>query len=139
MRGWRTVAEMQARELLRRRGALALLMAIPLAWYVAEAASGVDWAIGAGTIGVAWSAGVAALFSVLGARRVDPRLVQAGLPRGAIVAGRLVALLSAALAVALASAPSCSPRATRNVPPSPCSRWSSPASSRRRSAGSPPR
>lgn len=101
MTGWRTVAEMQMRELLRRRAALGMLIAIPLTWFLAETASGVSWAIGAGTIGVAWSAGAAALFAVLGGRKVDPRLVQAGLGRPAIVAGRLVALGVAATALAL--------------------------------------
>src|SRR3954451_14319480 len=101
MTGWRTVAEMQMRELVRRRTALGMLMAIPLTWFLAETASGVSWAIGAGTIGVAWSSGAAALFAVLCGRKVDPRLVQAGLGRPAIVAGRLVALCGAPCALAL--------------------------------------
>jgi ABC-type polysaccharide/polyol phosphate export permease len=90
---WQTVAEMQTRDLVRRRAAVLLLAGLPMTWYVAEAASGVSYAVGTGVLGMAWSAAAAALFAVLGARRVDQRLVQAGYRPRDLVVGRLVALL----------------------------------------------
>lgn len=98
---WQTVAEMQTRDLLRRRTALLLLAALPLTWYVAEAASGVDYAVGTGVLGMAWSAAAASLFAVLGARRVDQRMVQVGYRPYDIVVGRLVALLGTVTVLAL--------------------------------------
>ena len=98
---WRTIAEMQARDLLRRRAALLLMAALPLSWYAAEAASGVDYAVGTGVLGMAWSAAAAPLFAVLGARNVDQRLVQNGYRPSDIVKGRLTALLSISTVMAL--------------------------------------
>jgi hypothetical protein len=39
---WRTVAGMQARDLLRRRAAVLLLVGLPMSWYAAEVAAGID-------------------------------------------------------------------------------------------------
>jgi hypothetical protein len=91
---WRTVAEMQARDLVRRRAALLLLLGLPMSWYVAEAAAGVDYAVGTGVLAMAWSAAAAPLFAFLGARAVDQRLVQAGYRQRDIVIGRLLALIA---------------------------------------------
>jgi hypothetical protein len=91
---WRTVAEMQARDLVRRRAALLLLLGLPMSWYVAEAAAGVDYAVGTGVLAMAWSAAAAPLFAFLGARAVDQRLIQAGFRPRDIVIGRLLALLA---------------------------------------------
>ena len=99
---WRTVAEMQARDLVRRRAALLLLLGLPMSWYVAEAAAGVDYAVGTGVLAMAWSAAAAPLFAFLGARAVDGRLVQAGYRQRDIVVGRLVALLAICSIMALA-------------------------------------
>lgn len=99
---WRTVAEMQARDLVRRRGALLLLVGLPMSWYVAEAAAGVDYAVGTGVLAMAWSAAAAPLFAFLGARAVDQRLVQAGYRQRDIVIGRLLALLAVCSAMAVA-------------------------------------
>jgi hypothetical protein len=52
-------------------------------------------------MGMGWSAAAAALFAVLGARGVDPRLVQAGYRPGDILAGRLAALAAVTLAMAV--------------------------------------
>jgi len=91
---WRTVAEMQARDLVRRRAALLLLLGLPMSWYVAEAAAGVDYAVGTGVLAMAWSAAAAPLFAFLGARAVDQRLIQAGFRQRDIVIGRLLSLLA---------------------------------------------
>src|SRR4029453_10518177 len=97
---WGASAGMDARDLLRRRAALLLMAALPLSWYAAEAASGVDYAVGTGVLGMAWSAAAAPLFAVLGARQGDPRLGETGSRPRDIVAGRLVSLLSIAAAMA---------------------------------------
>jgi hypothetical protein len=99
---WRTVAEMQTRDLVRRRGALLLLAGLPMSWYVAEAAAGVDYAVGTGVLAMAWSAAAAPLFAFLGARAVDQRLVQAGYRQRDIVIGRLLALLAICSVMAVA-------------------------------------
>jgi hypothetical protein len=91
---WWTVANLQAREILRRRAALFLLLLFPLSWYVAEAAADIEYAIGTGVLAVAWATATAALFAFLAARDVDQRLVQAGYRPRDIVLGRLVALLA---------------------------------------------
>jgi hypothetical protein len=99
---WRTVAEMQARELVRRPAAVLLLVGLPMSWYAAEAAAGIDYAVGTGVLAMAWSAAAASLFAFLGARHVDQRLVLSGHRPRDIVLGRLLALLALAGAVALA-------------------------------------
>jgi hypothetical protein len=96
---WLTVAALQGRDLARRRLVLSVLVGLPLAWYASSAAAGVDYAVGSGTLGVGWCVGATALFTVLGGRSVDPRLVQAGYRPWELLAGRLLMLLGAALAL----------------------------------------
>ena len=98
---WRTVASMQARDLVRRRAALLLLVALPMTWYAAEAAADVGYAIGTGVLAMSWSAAAAPLFAFVGARHADQRLVQAGCRPRDIVVGRLLALLAVSSAIAL--------------------------------------
>lgn len=92
------VAEMQGRDLLRRKVALIILVALPLAFYLAMRGND-EFAPVAGGIGMAWSVAGAALFSVLSARRVDPRLVLSGFHPWILLLGRM--LLLDALAAAL--------------------------------------
>jgi hypothetical protein len=99
---WRTIAEMQTRDLVRRRGALLLLAGLPMTWYAAEAASGVTYAVGNGVLAIAWSTAAAPLFAVLGARHVDQRLVRAGYRPRDLVGGRLVSLLGTSTLLAMA-------------------------------------
>jgi hypothetical protein len=99
---WLTLAEAQARDLAGRWLALALLFALPATWYLAERAAGQPWAIGAGALATGWTSGAAALFAVLGSRRVDPRLVQAGYRPRDLLFGRLAVLLGLALLIAAA-------------------------------------
>jgi ABC-2 type transporter len=98
---WRTVAEMQARDLLRRRAAVLLLVGLPMSWYAAEVAAGIDYAVGTGVLAMAWSAAAASLFAFVGARHVDQRLVLTGHRPRDIVLGRLLALLALTGTVAL--------------------------------------
>jgi hypothetical protein len=85
------IAEMQGRDLLRRRGALAMLAAMPVAFYLALLGKGVV-AISTGGVGMAFSVSGAALFSMLAARRIEPRLVLAGFRPLELLLGRLLLL-----------------------------------------------
>jgi hypothetical protein len=95
------VAEMQGRDLLRRRLALLLLLAVPLAFTTAaQHGAAYNDAPFRGGIGMAFSVTGVALFAMLAARRIDPRLLLAGFRAWQLVLGRLVLLLVAGLAVA---------------------------------------
>ena len=95
-----TVAEMQGRDLLRRRAALGLLVALPLAFYLASAGDDDEgFAPVAAGIGMGWSMAGAALFSVLASRRSDPRLVLAGFRPAELLLGRLLLLVALGLAI----------------------------------------
>lgn len=83
----------QVRDLVRRRLALVLLTAIPLAYYGVLAAGGghnAGYAIVPGTLGMAWPVAGGPMFAVLAAYRVDPLLVLAGYRPSELVLGRLV-------------------------------------------------
>lgn len=71
------VAEMQLRELARRKIAMALLVALPLIIYLTIPA-GELWSVVPAVVGLGWAVGGAAMFAALGWRRVDPRLSLAG-------------------------------------------------------------
>src|SRR6266511_2301708 len=86
-----TIAEMQGRDLARRRLALILLVALPLAFYGSLAGPAFD-AIVPGGVVMAFSMAGAAIFSVLAARAGDHRLVLAGFRPGELLAGRLIFL-----------------------------------------------
>lgn len=87
MNGVWTVAEMQVRELARRRVALGLLIALPLVVYLSIPAEE-TWSLGPGAVGLGWSVGGAAMFAALGWRTVDPRLALAGHRPAVQLAGR---------------------------------------------------
>lgn len=95
-----TIAEMQGRDLLRRKGALILLAAMPLAFYFALLGKGA-YAITTGGVGMAFSISGAALFSMLAAKRIEPRLVLAGYRPLDLLVGRLLLLEGLGLAVVL--------------------------------------
>jgi len=93
-----TIAEMQGRDLLRRRGALLMLAAMPIAFYFALLGKGVA-AITTGGVGMAFSVSGAALFSMLSARRIEPRLVLAGYRPLELLLGRLLLLEALGIAI----------------------------------------
>ncbi len=93
------IAEMQGRDLMRRRLALLLLVALPLAFYGALSSHARD-AVIPGGIAMAFSVAGAAIFSVLSTRRVDQRLVLAGFGPWELIAGRLIFLEVLALPIA---------------------------------------
>jgi hypothetical protein len=93
-----TVTEMQARDLRRRRVAVGLLVALPLAFYFSLLSEPDDpFVFIAGGIGMAWSVAGAALFSMLAARHIDPRLVLSGYRPHELLLGRLLLLEAFAL------------------------------------------
>jgi len=92
-------AEMTGRELARRRVALGLLTALPLAFYAASANHS-DHAAIIGGIAMAFSIAGASIFSALTARPVDQRLVLAGYRPHQLLLGRFVLLELFGLAVA---------------------------------------
>ncbi|MGO8687346.1 MAG: hypothetical protein ACLQT7_09255 [Candidatus Dormibacteria bacterium] len=89
-----TAAEMQARQLFRRRLSLAILVALPVALYLSTLTNGRESAIQFGALGMSWSIASAALFSVLAARAVEPRLVLAGNRPAELMVGRFLLLLA---------------------------------------------
>jgi len=93
-----TVAEMQGRDLGRRRLALILLVVLPLAFYGAMAGHS-DQAIIPGGVAMAFSVAGAAIFSVLSSRAVDQRLTLAGLRPSEMLAGRLLFLEALSLPI----------------------------------------
>jgi len=88
-----TAAEMQAHQLLRRRLSLYILVALPVALYLSTLTNGEESAIQFGALGMGWSVASAALFSVLAARAVEPRLVLAGYRPAELMMGRFLLLL----------------------------------------------
>ena len=92
----RTVALMHARELGRRRIAMGLLIAMPLAFYGSSASSEGSYVLQVGGTGVAWSLTGAGLFLGLGSRRLAPRLVLAGYRPWEIFTGQLLLLYALA-------------------------------------------
>lgn len=96
-----TIAEMQGRELLRRRAAMALFALLPAAFFLSIPADE-DYAVMAGAIGVSWAVSAAGMFSILGWRRVDPRLSLLGArPRDGMLARLVASGVLAAVLVAL--------------------------------------
>ncbi|HEY5879437.1 MAG TPA: hypothetical protein VIU11_11030 [Nakamurella sp.] len=98
------LARLQGRELLRRRLALALLVGMPVAFYLTSVGAGTAdagadlWAAVSGAIGMGFAVCGAAFFSMLAGRGVDPRLVLFGWRPAELIAGRLL-LLGAVAAV----------------------------------------
>lgn len=94
--GAATIAQMQARDLLRRRLAVVMLAALPLLLYL-SIPPGEGWELTPGAVGLSWSVGGVALFSALGWRQVDPRLSLAGYGAAAQLLGRAAPLLALGL------------------------------------------
>jgi hypothetical protein len=90
------LARVQARDLLRRRLAVGLLVAMPLAFYLvsyaAEDPTVREWSAVSGAIGLGFAVAGASFFAMLAARGVDPRLVLAGWRPWQLVGGRLLML-----------------------------------------------
>ena len=108
------VAEMQLRELLRRRAVMVLLILLPAAFYYSVPASEA-WGMLSGSIGVSWAVAAAGLFAVLGWRRADPRLALAGAPAWQGLVGRLLLLHVLGLALVVLFAPLILSRSSEHI------------------------
>lgn len=87
-----TVAEMQGRDLLRRRAVMTLFVLLPAAFYYSVPASE-EYGLIAGSMGVSWAVAAAGMFAILGWRRADPRLALAGAVAHQGFLGRLLLVL----------------------------------------------
>jgi hypothetical protein len=85
------MAEMHARDLIRRHAAVGLLLALPVAFYLSSAGAGRS-AIGSAGLSLAFSIGGATVFSALSASEVDRRLVLIGYRPVDLVLARLAFL-----------------------------------------------
>jgi hypothetical protein len=94
------MAEMHGRDLTRRHLALALLVALPLSFYLASVSSGDD-SIVAGGVGMAFAVSGATLFSVLSSAEVDQRLVLGGYRPADLLLGRVLFLGPLGLVIGL--------------------------------------
>lgn len=93
------VAVTGLRELSRRRAALLFVLVLPLVFYLVRI--DVYWqAIRFLALGVGWAVATLALFSHVGARRLDQRLAVAGASPTALFFGRQLALVAVGLPVA---------------------------------------
>lgn len=93
------MTEMHGRDLMRRHVALAMLVTLPLCFYLASMSSGTH-AVIAGGVGMAFSVSGATLFSVLSSEEVDQRLVLGGYRPLDLLLGRLGFLAPLGLVIA---------------------------------------
>ncbi|ADB49319.1 hypothetical protein [Conexibacter woesei] len=94
-----TVGEMTLRGIVRRRLSLVLLLALPLAFYLARHSQ--PWqAVRFLGIGLAWATSTVALFAAIAARSAEPRLRVGGWSWRDLVAGRVGALLALGIVLA---------------------------------------
>jgi hypothetical protein len=92
-------ARMTGLELARRRVAMGLLTALPLAFYGGSVSRGTS-AVITGGVAMAFSIAGASIFVALTARPVDPRLILAGYHPTELLLGRLLVLEIFGIAVA---------------------------------------
>ncbi|RKN48310.1 hypothetical protein [Micromonospora endolithica] len=95
-----TVAEMTARELLRRRGVLLLLLLMPLTFWLIRRDAYVGQSVRSLLLGVSWAVSTAALFATGAARELEPRLRLAGYRPHHLYLGRMAGLWMAGLVIA---------------------------------------
>ncbi|MEJ3748345.1 hypothetical protein WEI85_34305 [Actinomycetes bacterium KLBMP 9797] len=95
-----TIAEMALREMLRRRAVLALLLALPLLFYLVRRGDHVGQSIRFLLLGLAWAVSTAALFASSASRSIEPRLRLSGYASHHLYLGRLAAMWLLGLSVA---------------------------------------
>lgn len=96
-----TVAEMTLRELVRRRGVIALLLLLPLAFYLVRRNDYVGQSVRSLFLGVGWAVSTAALFAASAGRSLEPRLRLAGYRGYEVYLGRLLGLWAGGVALAV--------------------------------------
>jgi hypothetical protein len=94
------VATLSAREVGRRRTALALVIALPF-WFYLVRRDQTGQSMRMLTLGIGWAVSTLTLFVVNASRSVDPRLRLNGAPVAGIIGGRLVAMTGVGVAIAL--------------------------------------
>jgi hypothetical protein len=94
-----TIAATSLREIGRRRAALLLVVALPLAFYAARADQQ-GQAIRFLALGVGWAVATLSLFSHVNSRHLDRRLTVVGASPSALLIGRQAALAATGLAMA---------------------------------------
>jgi len=94
------IARATLRELSRRRTALVMLVALPLAFYLARRDIPFS-AVVVLALGLGWAVSTLALFSTVNALELDSRLRVAGFTIPAILIGRLLAVMLVGVALAL--------------------------------------
>ncbi|HEX6684758.1 MAG TPA: hypothetical protein VF062_18280 [Candidatus Limnocylindrales bacterium] len=95
------VAEMAVREIVRRRMVLAMLLLLPLAFYLSRRSDHTGQSIRFLCLGLGWALSTAALFAGGSARGIEPRLRLSGYPLMHLIIGRLCALWTVGLALSL--------------------------------------
>jgi hypothetical protein len=95
-----TIAEMALREILRRRGVLVLLLALPLATYLVRRGDHVGQSIRFLLLGLAWAVSTASLFASSSSRSIEPRLRLSGYRSHDLYLGRLAAMWLLGLVIA---------------------------------------
>jgi uncharacterized membrane protein len=95
------VSEMTVRALLRRRTAVAILVAMPLAFYLSRR-SATGQSVRSLIFGISWAMSTVAFFAAVAAQEVEPRLRLAGWGRAVLVGGRLLGLLTVGGAIGTA-------------------------------------
>ena len=82
---------MHGRDLVRRHAAIALLVALPMSFYLSSIGGGRD-AVGTGGVAMAFAVGGATVFSALSSSEVDQRLIMIGYRPIELLVGRLLFL-----------------------------------------------
>src|SRR5262249_35107099 len=93
-----------ARDLARRRAALAFLVGLPLVFYAVSAGHEGSHAVTNGSIATAFSVVGAGIFTELAGRAVDPRLILAGYRPLELLAGRVMILVAVSVPIVLGTA-----------------------------------
>jgi hypothetical protein len=96
-----TVAEMALREVVRRRSVLAILLVLPLAFYLSRRGDHPGQSIRFLCLGLGWALSTAALFAGSAARSLEPRLRLSGYRPAHLWLGRLSALWSVGVVLAV--------------------------------------
>jgi hypothetical protein len=92
---------MALREISRRRGVLILLALLPLAFYYSRRGEAYWQSVRFVSLGIGWTLSTAALFAGSAARGLEPRLRIAGYATHQLYLGRLAALWTVGLALAV--------------------------------------
>jgi len=96
-----TIAEMALHEVVRRRAVLIIIAVLPLGFYLSRRGDHLGQSIRFVFLGVSWAISAAALFAGSGARAIEPRLRLSGYRISHLYLGRLLALWTLGLALAV--------------------------------------